>query len=381
MKRIYLYGMVMALAMVLCLGGIAQAQNLVVNNGFDAIPTTTPNGLTYNITNRHVNAYPDGFPNLGWKVEWVNSNDVRPEGLTPKLEIQSNGVAVSGTFADYGSNWVELDSDWTGPFSSSSAPNPPYRNGVLNNTDPNTSNGEPASVRISQELNTTLPGPYKLEFAFAARPGTDEADNHLIAKWGGSVVFDQTKAPGSVFSWQKFTISDLTTYADKTTLSFEDAGTPDSYGTYLDTVVVTRIGEGCVYTQGYWKTHSKYGPASFDDTWDHLLVNDDENYKEFFGTGKTWYEVINTPPKKGNAYIILAHQYIAAWLNLAKGAAAPDGFETYMQDAATLLGDNSDYFEAPGPPKADRQQYLDLASILQQYNEGTLEGGPGPCCD
>jgi hypothetical protein len=182
-----------------------------------------------------------------------------------------------------------------------------------------------------------------------------------------------------VFSWQKVTISGLTTYADKTTLSFEDAGTPDSYGTYLDTVVVTRIGEGCTYTQGYWKTHSKFGPASLDATWNILLENDD--YKAFLGTGKSWYEVINTPPKKGNAYIILAHQYIAAWLNLAKGAAAPDGFETTMQNAATLLADNSSYFEEPGPPKAERQQYLDLASTIQQYNEGTLEGSPGHCCD
>jgi hypothetical protein len=199
MKRFYL--LAVALVAALMMATTALAANLVVNNGFDAIPTTTPNGLTYNITNRHVNAYPDGFQDLGWKVEWVTPGDVRPQSAlpTPKLEIQSNGVAVTGTFADYGPNWAELDSDWTGPFSSSLAPNPPYRNGLPNNTDPDTPNGEPAGIRISQDLNTALPGPYKLEFAFAARPGTDEANNHLIAKWGGLRFLIKPRPPEACF--------------------------------------------------------------------------------------------------------------------------------------------------------------------------------------
>ena len=26
----------------------------------------------------------------------------------------------------------------------------------------------------------------------------------------------------------------------------------------------------CTRTQGYWKTHSEYGPAEYDETWNEL---------------------------------------------------------------------------------------------------------------
>jgi hypothetical protein len=68
---------------------------------------------------------------------------------------------------------------------------------------------------------------------------------------------------------------------------------------------------GCTLTQGYWKTHSKYGPAPYDARW--ALVGEDT---AFFSSGKTWYEAINTSSAGGNAYYILARQYIAAKLNL-----------------------------------------------------------------
>ena len=75
---------------------------------------------------------------------------------------------------------------------------------------------------------------------------------------------------------------------------------------------------GCTLTPGYWKTHSNYGPAPLDDTWAGREDNG------FWLSGQTVYEVINTPPKKGNAYYILAFQYIAASLNKDAGAWVPD---------------------------------------------------------
>ena len=71
---------------------------------------------------------------------------------------------------------------------------------------------------------------------------------------------------------------------------------------------------GCTLTQGYWKTHSKYGPAPYDATW--ALIGEDTT---FFSSGKTWHQAIDTSSAGGNAYYILAHQYIAAKLNLAGG--------------------------------------------------------------
>ena len=72
--------------------------------------------------------------------------------------------------------------------------------------------------------------------------------------------------------------------------------------------VVLDLDAGC--SQGYWKTHSKYGPASHDITWDSIGED-----TKFFLSEKTYYESIWTSPKDGNAYYQLAHQYIAATLN------------------------------------------------------------------
>jgi hypothetical protein len=129
---------------------------------------------------------------------------------------------------------------------------------------------------------------------------------------------------------------------------------------------------GCTLTPGYWKTHSKYGPAPYDATWAGREDNG------FWLSGQTVYEVINTPRKKGNAYYILAFQYIAAWLNTDTGAWVPDDvieafrcadtfFETYTPSDALSL------------PEEERAAAIACASILADYNEGII--GPGHCDD
>ncbi len=66
--------------------------------------------------------------------------------------------------------------------------------------------------------------------------------------------------------------------------------------------------EGCTLTQGYWKTHSSYGHASYDATWAAVGEN-----TPFFSSSSTWYSALLESPE-GDAYWILAHQYIAAVL-------------------------------------------------------------------
>ena len=61
---------------------------------------------------------------------------------------------------------------------------------------------------------------------------------------------------------------------------------------------------GCTLTQGYWKTHSALGPAPYDDAW--LLVGPSGADTLFGVSGKTWYEVLWTPPA-GNVWYALAH--------------------------------------------------------------------------
>jgi drug/metabolite transporter superfamily protein YnfA len=133
---------------------------------------------------------------------------------------------------------------------------------------------------------------------------------------------------------------------------------------------------GCTLTPGYWKTHSSYGPAPYDDTW--AQIGEDT---PFFLSGQSYYEVLWTPPQGGNAYYILAHAYIAAELNFLNGAdssAAQDSF-----DEATVLFEKYKPDEVAGMKgkngKATRADFIALAEILDDYNNGLI--GPGHCSE
>lgn len=128
--------------------------------------------------------------------------------------------------------------------------------------------------------------------------------------------------------------------------------------------------EGCTLTPGYWKTHSVYGPAPYDDTW--ASIGEDT---AFFLSGQSYYEVLWTPPSGGNPYYILAHAYIAAELNQLNGASIPDDVLSAF-DKATAL------FEKYAPDQVDRSlrgDFLSVAEILDNYNNGLI--GPGHCSE
>ncbi len=133
---------------------------------------------------------------------------------------------------------------------------------------------------------------------------------------------------------------------------------------------------GCTLTQGYWKTHSEFGPAPYDDTWAQLSSGASTL---FFDTGKTWYQVLWTAPQGGNAYYILAHQYIAAYLNGLNGADT-SAVTSQLAHAAVLL---NQYDGNPlGMDKikgAVRTDFINTAAVLDQYNNGYI--GPGHCSE
>ena len=131
---------------------------------------------------------------------------------------------------------------------------------------------------------------------------------------------------------------------------------------------------GCTLTQGYWKTHSHLGPAPYDAAW--LNVGPAGSSTQFFSLGKTWYEVFWTPPS-GNANYNLAHQYMAAKLNILDGAST-----TPAVDAAILYAET--YFTSLGslaaaPSGNLRKTVLAAASTLDRYNNGLI--GPGHCSE
>jgi hypothetical protein len=110
--------------------------------------------------------------------------------------------------------------------------------------------------------------------------------------------------------------------------------------------------QGCTLTQGYWKTHnaSFKGGAPADDAWGNI-----GSLKELMGfftdgdpasatmtgpnpDGFTWFSVFWTAPK-GDAYYNLAHQWMAAVLNVENGA-------TPSADVAAAISGAEAYFAA-----------------------------------
>ena len=159
-------------------------------------------------------------------------------------------------------------------------------------------------------------------------------------------------------------------------------------GTHPDTATIVETGQsddasvevvclvdmGCTLTPGYWMTHSEYGPAPYDDTWAELPDGADT---PFFSSGKTYYEVLHTPPA-GNVYYQLAFHYIAAELNVLNETSIPDDVLEAWLGAKKL-------FEKYTPAQVakwrggqgERREFIRLADILADYNEGIT--GPGHC--
>jgi hypothetical protein len=161
------------------------------------------------------------------------------------------------------------------------------------------------------------------------------------------------------------------------TIVTNDTSTQDSAS--ANVLVHVMCGTSCTYTVGYWKTHSKYGPASYDDVWGLMGDYDGDGTKEyedetFFKSGMTYYQIMSSNSSNG-VYYSLARQFIAAGLNYLSGAdftaaqtawnSALHLFQTYTPQQAQAMKGNA------------KAQWTDLYQILANYNEGLI--GPGHC--
>lgn len=136
--------------------------------------------------------------------------------------------------------------------------------------------------------------------------------------------------------------------------------------------ITSMPGVTCTRTQGYWKTHAEKGSKKYDSTWDAYLN------KAFYLSGMTYLQVLHEAPK-GNAYYILAHQFIAAELNKTAGAALSAADEQTVWNAYTKA---SEFFIKYSPEDVKRNKDLHaqataMAAVLADYNEGKI--GPGHC--
>ncbi len=163
-------------------------------------------------------------------------------------------------------------------------------------------------------------------------------------------------------------------YTYTNTASFVTSNTATTGSDNCSVAVVIPCLGGCTLTIGYWKTHSQYGPAPYDNTW--ALVGENT---PFFLSGKTWYQAAWTAPA-GNAYYILAHQYIAAKLNFLNGASIPPAVQTAFNTATNLFNTHTPaYIGGLGGNNNLRKQFVNLATTLDNYNNGLT--GPGHCSE
>jgi hypothetical protein len=125
----------------------------------------------------------------------------------------------------------------------------------------------------------------------------------------------------------------------------------------------------CTLTQGYWKTHGPIPTGNNTNQWPVMSFT--------LGTvGYTdlqWLAIFNTPAG-GNGLIALAHQLMAAKLNVASGS-DPAAVAAAITAADTLIGalvvpPVGGGFLAPAVTSA-------LTGTLASYNEGAI--GPGHC--
>jgi hypothetical protein len=118
---------------------------------------------------------------------------------------------------------------------------------------------------------------------------------------------------------------------------------------------------GCTLTQGYWKNHEDKWPAPYSATAPWMTAG-------HIVTGTTWDGLLETAPQKGNSYVQLAHQWIAATLNSASGASVPTNVATTLTASEAWLIANT---PATGPvPFVKDAQATTWAGVLDSYNNG-----------
>ena len=123
----------------------------------------------------------------------------------------------------------------------------------------------------------------------------------------------------------------------------------------------TPQGHNCTYTQGYWKNHTGEWPAT-------SIKLGSVNY-----TSSQLLSIFNRSVG-GNGLVALAHQLIAAKLNLARGADA-SAVASFISSADALIGVR--IVPPVGSGSLSPGFVSSLTQALDDYNNGLF--GPGHC--
>jgi hypothetical protein len=214
-----------------------------------------------------------------------------------------------------------------------------------------------------------------VNFANAAIDSIDECVDVTDDKYGalGSVCAnDGTMEFSYVMDVGPYSACGTHTFTNTATFTGRDSGATGSDSADVTSEVACPTEPGCTLTQGYWKTHSSYGPAPYDDAWAALPNGANTT---FFASGASYYSVLRS--NSSNAYYKLAQQYIAAELNGLNGAET-DAVAVALAEAQSIFSTYTPAQINNLPRKSPVRDRLDaLTDKLEDYNEGKI--GPGHC--
>jgi hypothetical protein len=132
---------------------------------------------------------------------------------------------------------------------------------------------------------------------------------------------------------------------------------------FSETMVVSSapLAQNCTFTVGYWKNHPEEWPVT-------NLTLGNVNY-----TAAQLLDILNES-SSGNKFLLLAHQLIAAKLNIQNGA-DPSSVSATIANADALIGNL-----VPPPIGSDdlpNNPTVGYANQLDDFNNGLI--GPGHC--
>ncbi|MEO6461911.1 MAG: hypothetical protein ABIP29_02455 [Candidatus Eisenbacteria bacterium] len=132
---------------------------------------------------------------------------------------------------------------------------------------------------------------------------------------------------------------------------------------FSESIVVssTPLAQNCTFTQGYWKNHEEVWPVTG-------LTLGNVSY-----SAAQLLQILQQQPQ-GNKLVILAHQLIAAKLNLANGA-SPASVATTIANADAIIANK--VVPPIGSGSLTNNPATSYANTLDDFNNGLL--GPGHC--
>ena len=306
----------------------------------------------------------DGFPILRYEVSYVESSGGSPTivnvilpNLTATINSLTNGTEYNFTVrAIYDNNGSEEN----GPYSNLVTATP------YGNIGPPVVTAVPGDKEVA--LSWTLPDLgghvfYAYNILWRESGGTEYKGVETINEIGTTTKTVSGLKNGTSY---EFAVSVNTVDGSTSEQGLASATPMKPAGP---------VGDNCTLTVGYWSSHSEYGPSPYNATWAQLYAGSDT---DFFLSGNSYYEVVNTAAKS-NAYYILAKQYVAAELNFLQGADPKDAQDAF--DQAKVLLQTYTPADIAGMKGNDptRKMFVELGKLLESYNSGVI--GPGHCPD